>query len=259
MAAARKGIVRRSAARPTRARSIRRSLGGQEIAHRRPKVRPSRLARLGAALTSWPVRLLAALGATSGLLLSIWSLALISPTFQVRQAVIEGNRHLTRLEVLRAAGVGSADNLLTLRAQRVERRLNAHGWVQRAEVRRDWPGTVRIIIQEREAAAMAHTAQGDFYLDRQLGLIGPLAAEATPDLPWITGLSRAELIRPDQEAAALLEAAARLLGAADGGPGRVSEVNLNRVWGLSLVFDDTPATLRLGRRDPAPPWPRPGG
>lgn len=244
--------VKLNATRPTRGRSIRRSLGGQDVAPRRPKVRPSRLARLGAVLTSWPMRALAALGATSGLLLSIWSLALISPTFQVRQAVIEGNQHVSQLEVLRAAAIGSSDNLLTLRTHRVERRLSAHGWVERAEVKRDWPGTVRIIIQERQAAAMAHTAQGDFYLDGRLAPIGGLDMIDPLDLPWITGLSRAELIRPDQEAAELLERAARLLGDADrDGLGRVSEVNLNRVWGLSLVFDDTPATVRLGRRDPA--------
>jgi hypothetical protein len=157
--------------------------------------------------------------------------------------------------VLSAAAIGSDDSLLTLRTHRVEKRLNHLGWVSQAQVRRSFPNSVKIELEERRAAALAHTEQGDFYLDASLALIGPVTHGLPPDLPWITGLSRAELFRPDQEARRLLAAAADLLNTnRQPAPGRVSEVNLDRVWGLSLVMDEIPATLRLGLEDPMSAW-----
>ena len=70
------------------------------------------------------------------------------------------------------------------------------------------------------------------------------------DLPVLTGLSREDLLSPGEEALRLMEAVKALLAVLPSQElepgGRLSEIHLDRVWGLSLVFNDLPPTVRMG-------------
>ncbi|BEQ16354.1 cell division protein FtsQ/DivIB [Desulfoferula mesophila] len=186
-------------------------------------------------------------------LLATWSLLSTSRALAVQRAEVWGTGHLSRLDILSAAEVGSDSNLLALPVGEIAQRVRALPWVQTAEVRRRLPDTVIIQVSERRPAYMALVEGHLFYLDQDLRPIAVHRRRALPDLPVITGLSRADLAQPDDEVLELMAAARRLLGllpASDLAPGgRLAELHLDRVWGISLLFNDLTPVVRLGFKD----------
>jgi cell division protein FtsQ len=76
-----------------------------------------------------------------------------SAVFEARRISVAGNRHLSDRQVLAAAGVGGATNVLWFSPGRVESRLEGNPWIQSAQVSRSLPSTVSISILERVPAA----------------------------------------------------------------------------------------------------------
>ena len=195
----------------------------------------------------------AVLALVTGGLLGGYAALATSSTLAVSKAEVLGTLHLSRLEVLRAAGVGVHSNLASLRVGEIEQRVARLPWVRSAEVQRIWPDTVRITVEERRPRFLA-LADGEFYfLDRDLSAFALLDGEPAPDMVVFSGLTRADLAEPDPEIMELwrkTEDLLALLPKGDQGPaGGLSEIHLDRVWGLCLVFEDLPATVRLGRKD----------
>jgi len=226
----------------------------QKVARRRPAVgggRPwwSRLA--------WGVMRLSLVAflfslVTAALLGGYTALA-TSQRFTVKRAEVAGTRQLSRLEILRAAGVGSHSNLLALPVGRIQARVQALPWVRHARVNRRLPDTVRIEVREFDPQLLV-LADGAFYVvDCDHLAHAPIAQAELPDRPVVSGLSKADLAAPGPEARRLIAAARRvleLLPAPDTAPGgRLSELHLDRVWGISLVYRDLRPTLRLGFTD----------
>jgi cell division protein FtsQ len=186
----------------------------------------------------------------TAVLLGGYGLLASHPRFKVKKAEVQGTRYLTRFQILRAAGIGSHSSLWALPVGKIENRLNQLTWVRRAKVIRSFPNTVRIQIQEHQARQMALLEGRLYFLDAEEGVFAPLLLGPPPDLPVVSGLSRADLKDPDEESSALLQAAVHVLGLlsqrGDHSLSHLSEVHLSRVWGISLVWDDISATVRLG-------------
>lgn len=85
--------------------------------------------------------------------------ALYSPLLGVRHVRITGARRTGGAEVQSAAGLGSAQPMVGVDTKALSSRLRALPWVATAQVRREWPSTVRIVLTERTpVATMATTA-----------------------------------------------------------------------------------------------------
>ncbi len=194
--------------------------------------------------------LLLALAGSGLLLLGGFAVLDASGMFLVRKAEVTGTNHLSRLEVLRTAQVGSRSNILTLPVGKLERRLLGLPWVAEASVFRRLPDTVRIAVREKRPRVLALVEGKLHCLDEHMVPFAVVGAGAAPDLPVITGLTPADLASPDDETADLLTLAAsalRLVGSKSPGTrGRLSELHLDRVDGLSLVFDGIAPVVRVG-------------
>jgi cell division septal protein FtsQ len=194
---------------------------------------------------------MAAFMAFSGALLlaSYFALAL-GPMFKVREVEVSGANYVSRLELLQAAGIGSDTSLLSLSTAKAAEGVRELPWVRMARVERLLPHGVRIAIEERQPAWLAVAEGGLFYLDATMRPFAPARADHEGDLPVVSGLTRADLVKPDEETLELLDVAQRLhagLPAATvASLGGLSEIHLDRVWGLSVVFNNLPATVRLG-------------
>lgn len=173
--------------------------------------------------------------------------------FVVREAEVLGTDNLSRLEILRAAGIGSRTSLLSLPVARVRAKVEAVPWVESASLERVWPHGVRIAVKERRPAILALVEGELYYLDPDLKPFTPVNPDATLDLPVLSGLVKADLLQPDDEMRSLLAGVKDLLAnlpqevVAAGG--RLSEIHVDRVWGLSLVQSDLVPTVRLGVND----------
>ncbi len=189
--------------------------------------------------------------AFSGTLLLGGYLALVrSEIFRVSEAEVTGATYVSRLEVLRAAGIGTDTSLLTLSVAKAAQQVCELPWVSAATVTRVPPHGVHITIRERRPAWLA-VAEGDlFYLDSTMHPFAPARPDLEADLPVVSGLAKSDLAKPDEETQEMLESAQRLQA---GLPpelaknlGGVSEMHVDRVWGLSVVFNNLPATVRMG-------------
>jgi cell division protein FtsQ len=87
--------------------------------------------------------------AVAGVLLSRSSL------LHARGVAVIGASHLSRADVVRAAGVSRSTNVVWLDEGAVERRLESQAWVDVADVRVAFPWTIEITIVERVPVAVA--------------------------------------------------------------------------------------------------------
>ena len=207
---------------------------------------------LALALLGRGILVLALFVGASGALLLAYAAAASSPALSVKKPLVSGTRYLSRFEVLSAAGVGAHSNLAALPVGLLEQRVAGLNWVKSVQVQRRLPATVEIKVVEHEPSHVALVEGRLYYLNQDMSAYAPLKpGESPPDRPLITGLSKTELVDPDAETQSLLDQASRLLEALPAGAvaegGGLSEIHLDRVWGLSLIWQHLAATVRLGR------------
>jgi cell division protein FtsQ len=119
--------------------------------------------------------------------------ALTTPRFNVKDFDVRGNRHFSAGEIARLAGVERGLNLFAVDTDGAEARLLGSPWVKRAKISRALPGTLRIEVAEREAAALA-SIEGALYLVTPDGEpFKAIEAKDPSDLPVLTGVSARDL------------------------------------------------------------------
>jgi cell division protein FtsQ len=79
--------------------------------------------------------------------------ATVSPILDVNRVVVRGVQRLDRASVVDAAGVHPGDALVWFDASTAAARVEGLPWVRHARVERDFPGTVRIVVRERQPVA----------------------------------------------------------------------------------------------------------
>lgn len=235
---------------PAKAKKLNRRLSRQKVAKRQTKVKRPPMGAVIWALAGRPLKVLGAMALVAAVLLIGWSLLVMSPMFALREAEVVGTSHLSRMQVLRTAGLSGSDSLLAVKMGPAAKRIARMPWVASVRLERKFPHTVRIVVDERKARMLALAEGRVYYLDSDIRPIAAVGREATPDLPWLTGLKKADLVKPDEEVLKLMDLAGGLLDSlAKSGLGTPSEVAVDRVWGLSLITNQIAATLRLGFKD----------
>lgn len=118
--------------------------------------------------------------------ISVW-LVFFTAVFRIERVVVRGNRYLDEATVLAGSGVGSYENLVTLPAEKISRKLEAEPWVESARIRRVFFHTVVIELTERDPVALLDCNGAGFLLDRNAVAIAGAGLESLPSLPRIHG------------------------------------------------------------------------
>jgi cell division protein FtsQ len=121
-----------------------------------------------------------ALGAAAIVAVAIWAL-LGSGLFVVRSVSVTGAGAVPRAEVLRAAGIKPGTPLARVDTGAVARRVEQITQVQSAQVSRDWPDSVTIVIRER-TPVLAVTSDGGFALIDKSGVVVSHVASRPPGM-----------------------------------------------------------------------------
>jgi cell division protein FtsQ len=111
---------------------------------------------------------------------AVWAL-LGSSLLVVRSVTVTGAGAVSRAEVLRAAGIAPGTPLIRVDTAAVARRVEQITRVQSAQVSRDWPDSVTIVIQER-APALAVPSDGGFALVDRFGVVVSHVATRPPGM-----------------------------------------------------------------------------
>jgi cell division protein FtsQ len=106
--------------------------------------------------------------------------------FAIAKLELDGNRRLTRHEVLEWIGVHEGTSIWDAPPTELQMRLESHPWIRRANVQRDFPGHLAMTVQERRPMAIVRLDTLN-YVDRTGRILGPLRDDDSRDFPLITG------------------------------------------------------------------------
>jgi len=135
------------------------------------------------------------LGLAFGIGWSVYRYAVNAPAFAVTRIEVEGSLHLSDTQIAELAGIRSGQNLFRVDIDRAEQQLLGNPWIVQAKVRRQLPDGVSIEIAERQAHAIA-VIEGRLYLVSPDGSPFKTIEPGDPrDLPFVTGVSLANLAR----------------------------------------------------------------
>jgi len=141
--------------------------------------------------------------------------------FKIKVVDITKTERVSRDDVLALLDLPPAQGLVLVDPEMLERALESHPWIRRATVRRLFPDTLAVELQEREAVAVLRTAGRAFLVDQE----GVLLAERVPDahqsLPVLLGVGYTEAVLREGDVVERVRngiALAGLLGQAVGRP-----------------------------------------
>jgi cell division protein FtsQ len=81
-----------------------------------------------------------------------------SPAFTVKKISVEGAHRLTSERLTELAAVPASSTLLRLDVEDIQKRVASDPWVKSVEVKRSFPETVVLVVEEREIAVVAEVS-----------------------------------------------------------------------------------------------------
>jgi cell division protein FtsQ len=219
---------------------------------RRAHVKPSRK-RKWFAVSRRRAAIVVVSGAVAALVgYRAFELMMNAESLTVTRITVSGNSRLSRGEVLSLLDGLAGRNMLLVSLDEWREKVLTSPWVEDAALRRVLPGTVDVVIAEREPMGIGRI-DGDLYLlDSHGGIIdefGPNHAEF--DLPLIDGLAAARRGATDgplvDQARAGL--AARVLVSLQGRPelaGRVSQIDVSDARDAVIILKNDTTLIRVG-------------
>jgi cell division protein FtsQ len=178
------------------------------------------------------------------------TLALDSEALIVKRITVAGIARMSRGEVLALLEDARGTSMLATSLDEWRQKLLASPWVADAAIRRVLPGTLAVVIAERQPMGIGRVGDGLYLIDRRGVIIdefGPKYAEF--DLPIVDGLHAASAggdLLIDESRAALVS---RLLAELQARPdlaARVSQIDVTDARDAAVVLKGDTALVRLG-------------
>ncbi len=169
--------------------------------------------------------------------------------FEIRVVEITKTERISRQEVLAMLDLEPGRGLLLIDLVQAQRSLETHPWIRRAVIRRSFPDTLLIELDEREPVAVLKTGTGgrEFLLDREGRLISEGVPMADEGLPILTGVDYTDAILETGDTAGRIRSGIALAGLLDrSGVGR-TEVDLRRPGDMVAYYSGL--RLRFGEGD----------
>jgi cell division protein FtsQ len=107
--------------------------------------------------------------------------------FRITSIALAGQRHLTRDDILRIAGVTARTSLLFLDANEAREKLKADPWIADATVLKLYPGRLHIAVTERDAFALWQRDGKVEVIAEDGTVLGPFPGAPFTDLPLVVG------------------------------------------------------------------------
>ena len=177
---------------------------------------------------------------------------LTAEALTITRVTVSGNTRVSRGEVLSLLDGLSGRNMLLLNLEEWRRRILDSPWVEDVAIRRVLPGTVDVVIAERQPVGVGRLGDALYLLDQRGDIIdefGPDHAEF--DFPIIDGLAADEALEADGLAVDARRAglAMRLLAALHARPdlaGRVSQIDVSDARDAVVLLKGDTALVRVG-------------
>jgi len=221
-------------------------VAGQRTGPARRRRRARALARLARRATVLVLVLGAVAAALAG---ARW--VTTSPRFAVAGVEVRGASRVPVSRILAAAAIPPGANLWTLDGGAVAARVSALPEIRRADVARELPNRVTIVVEERRPFTLVHAGRLH-WMDEDGRVLGEERRAVVPGAPVISGLTEEELASmrttPGPKARAAVALIRALLRSGSALAAEISEIDMSRPEGPVLYTVDG-VEVRLGADD----------
>ena len=217
---------------------------GQRVgARRRPARRLPQLARVGRLMLLLVLGVAVVAGAVR------W--VVTSPRFAVTAIEVRGASRVPVSRILATAAIAPGANLWTIDSRGVVARIEGMAEIRRADLVRELPNRVTIVVEERRPFTLVHAGRLH-WMDEDGRVLGEEARAVAPEVPVISGLSEDELATmrtsPGPKARAAIALIRALLRSGSGLTAEISEIDMSRAEGPVLYTVDG-VEVRLGAEE----------
>jgi cell division protein FtsQ len=171
--------------------------------------------------------------------------------FAVRMVEVRGTSRVSPDRILAAAGIAAGTNLWRLDRTAVTARVESLPEVRRAELIRELPDRVVILVEERRPFTLVHGARLH-WVDEEGRALGEAREAVAPPAPVISGLTEEELAamrtRPSPRARAAIALIRALLRSGSPLASQISEIDMSRRDG-PVLYTDSGIEVRLGHEE----------
>ncbi len=109
--------------------------------------------------------------------------------FHIKEILITGNYHLDEKDIISSVGIMPGEPLLKVGFEEVKQNLKKNAWIKKVALRKQFPGTLLIDIEEAVPKALLSLRKRMYLLDREGGILERIEGETTPFLPVIKGIN----------------------------------------------------------------------
>jgi cell division protein FtsQ len=176
---------------------------------------------------------------------------LTTPRFSVVAVEVRGASRVPPQRILEVSGIVHGTNVWRIDPHQVRARLEALPEIRRADIVRELPNRVSIVVEERRPFTLVHAARLH-WLDEEGRLLGEESHAVATDVPVISGLSEDELATmrtvPGPRARAAITLIRALLRTGSTLASEISEIDMSRSEGPVLYTVDG-VEVRLGTEE----------
>ena len=126
--------------------------------------------------------------------------------FPLRNIVIYGNHHLSKEEIRKGIGVDSRGGLLGVSLREIDQRLRAMPWIKEVSIRKQFPDTLMIRVEEAVPVAILKYKDRLFLMDRDTKILEEIKSDREVFLPVISGMDPATKKKEISESLRLIDA-----------------------------------------------------
>jgi cell division septal protein FtsQ len=221
------------------------SVAGQRVGRGRRR-RPARRIRWLRVLANT-----AAVMATAAAIVGAGYWVLTTERFGVVAVEVRGASRVPPQRILEASGIVHGQNLWRIDPERVRARLEEMPEIRRADVVRELPNRVAIVVEERRPFTLVHAARLH-WLDEDGRVLGAESRAVSTEVPVISGLSEEELVTmrtsPGPRARQAIALIRALLRTGSTLASEISEIDMSRAEGPVLYTVDG-VEVRLGSEE----------
>lgn len=174
-----------------------------------------------------------------------------SPRFAVREVQVRGGHVVSRERILEAAGIAPGTSLFLLDPRVVVERVQALPEVQRADLIRELPNRVTLLVEERKPFTLVHAGRLH-WIDESGHVIGRESQAVASPAPVISGLGEDELLSMSAAPAGKARDAIRLIRAllrsGSALASEISEIDMSSADG-PVLYTVAGIEVRLGAED----------
>lgn len=110
---------------------------------------------------------------------------LAANTFTIKKIIVSGNHHLEDADVIASAGIRRGASLMDLSFNDIEKKAKKNFWIKGISMRKEFPDTVALIIEESFPKALLSLSGEISLVDGRGEVLDKISGESTPFLPVI--------------------------------------------------------------------------